>query len=258
MIGPLCSKRSRTSVTAGDARPSRRWGARSAVRGRASSMSIRTSITTEASSRSWASPSRSPTPSSRGARGGRGDRHARPRRRRTRASARSMSCRSSTCATRTASSPRTRRSRSRTGSPPSSSCPCSCTACWRPSRSAASGPYFREGGIGALAGAARGRRAGAGLRAAPAPSDRRRDARRRRPPLVAFNVELDRAGSRRGEGDRGRASRGRRRPRRRARDRGDARPCGDGAGLDQRAGPVRGAARGDGAGGPQRGRRRTA
>ena len=61
-------------------------------------MSIRTSITTEASSRSWASPSRSPTPSSRG--------RARRSRRSTcastkaptRASARSMSRRSSTCA----------------------------------------------------------------------------------------------------------------------------------------------------------------
>ena len=74
-----------------------------------------------------------------------------------------------------------------------------------------------------------------------------------RPPLVAFNVELDTAGRRAGKGGRGQGARGRRRPAGRARDRRAAGLARGRAGVHQRARPAAGAAARGGGGGPPRG-----
>ena len=91
-------------------------------------------------------------------------------------------------------------------------------------------PTSARAGSAALAERARAGELRARLRAAPAASDGGRDARRCRPPLVAFNLELAEPRSRAAQGDRGRDARGRRRAARRARDR---RACSSERGVGQ-------------------------
>ena len=124
----------------------------------------------------------------------------------------------------------------------SSNCPCSCTGSLRRLRRAARARVLPRGRR-RCARRAHGRgRAGARLRPAAAAPDRGRDARRR--PAAAGRVQrrARHRGRRRREGDRGRSARAQRRPAGRARDRREAGHARRRAGLDQRAGPVQGAA----------------
>ena len=210
---PLCSRRSRTSARVGDARPSRRSGARSGGSG-ASVLDVHSDADHNRSVFTLVGEPQELADAlvAGGARGGRARSTCASTKALTRASARSTSRRSSTCAARTASSPRTRRSRSRTGSPASSSCPCSCTACWRPSPSGASASYFREGASErSRSGSSRASWSRTSGRAGSHPTAGATLVACR-PPLVAFNLELAEPDLDAREGDRGRAARGRRRP----------------------------------------------